>query len=73
MINTEHFLGVRHKHWTSGWETSVLVIQHLRTQSQEERPGFSGGESLVLGDRTRVLEVNSLCVEDSRLHTGSYH
>lgn len=37
--------------------TSVLVIQHLRTQSQVERPGLSGGESLVLGDRTHVLEV----------------
>ena len=35
----------------------MLVIQHLRTQSPVERPGLSGGESLVLGDRTHVLEV----------------
>ena len=35
----------------------MLVIQRLRTQSPVERPGLSGGESLVLGDRTHVLEV----------------
>lgn len=37
--------------------TSVLVIQHLRTQESSGEARAQCGESLVLGDRTHVLEV----------------